>query len=82
MAIAILPVLKVGGMQLFRMESSDQSAEKAMPRAAQIASTIGVIYLFLTMVWAGGFSRSWKLGGVPVPEMGRRGSVRALDGWK
>ena len=22
------------------------------------------------------------MGGVPVPEMGRRGSVRALDGWK
>ncbi|MEQ9557856.1 MAG: TrkH family potassium uptake protein [Rhodospirillales bacterium] len=55
MAIAILPMLKVGGMQLFRMESSDQSTEKALPRAAQIASTIGVIYLFLTIVWAGAF---------------------------
>ena len=55
MAIAILPMLKVGGMQLFRMESTDQSTEKAMPRVAQIASTIGVIYLFLTMVWAGAF---------------------------
>ncbi len=55
MAIAILPMLKVGGMQLFRMESSDQSSEKAMPRAAQIASTIGVIYLVLTMIWSGAF---------------------------
>ena len=54
MAIAVLPMLKVGGMQLFRMESSDQS-EKALPRAAQIASTIGVIYLALTAVWAGAF---------------------------
>ncbi|MEK9678988.1 MAG: potassium transporter TrkG, partial [Rhodospirillaceae bacterium] len=36
MALAILPVLRVGGMQLFRMESSDPS-EKAMPRAAQVA---------------------------------------------
>ena len=35
-----------------------------------------------TLVGAGGFSRSWKMGGVPVPEMGRRGSVRALDGWQ
>ena len=33
-----------------------------------------------TLVWAGGFSRSWKMGGVPVAEMGRRGSVQALDG--
>lgn len=51
MAIAVLPMLRVGGMQLFRMESSDQS-EKALPRAAQIATAIGVIYLVLTAVWA------------------------------
>lgn len=54
MAIAILPLLRVGGMQLFRMESSDQS-EKALPRAAQIASAIGVIYVVLTGVWAFGY---------------------------
>jgi len=52
MGIAVLPMLQVGGMQLFRMESSDQS-DKAMPRAAQIASAIGVIYFLLTMLWAG-----------------------------
>ncbi len=51
MGIAVLPMLQVGGMQLFRMESSDQS-EKAMPRAAQIASAIGVIYVGLTGIWA------------------------------
>lgn len=51
MAIAILPMLRVGGMQLFRMESSDRS-EKALPRAAQVASAIGVIYLLLTGIWA------------------------------
>jgi trk system potassium uptake protein len=54
MAIAILPLLRVGGMQLFRMESSDQS-EKALPRAAQIASAIGVIYTLLTGIWAFGY---------------------------
>ncbi len=52
MGIAVLPMLQVGGMQLFRMESSDQS-DKAMPRAAQIASAIGVIYLLLTLLWTG-----------------------------
>ncbi len=51
MAIAVFPLLRVGGMQLFRMESSDQ-AEKAMPRAAQVAGAIGIIYLVLTAVWA------------------------------
>jgi len=54
MAIAILPLLRVGGMQLFRMESSDQS-EKALPRAAQIASAIGGIYALLTGIWAIGY---------------------------
>ena len=52
MALAVLPLLRVGGMQLFRMESSDQS-EKAMPRAAQVAAAIGIIYLVLTMICAG-----------------------------
>ena len=54
MAIAVLPILKVGGMQLFRMESSDQS-EKALPRTAQVASAIGVIYLLLTVACAGAY---------------------------
>lgn len=46
MAISILPLLKVGGMQLFRLESSEK--EKALPRAAKLASGITYIYLFLT----------------------------------
>ena len=54
MAIAILPLLRVGGMQLFRMESSDQS-EKALPRAAQVASAIGGIYFAVTAIWAFGY---------------------------
>jgi len=54
MAIAVLPMLKVGGMQLFRMESSDQS-EKALPQAAQVATAIGVIYLFLSGACAGAY---------------------------
>ena len=59
MAIAILPMLKIGGMQLFRMESSDHS-EKVMPRVTQVASGIGFVYLALTAIcavalWAVGF---------------------------
>jgi trk system potassium uptake protein TrkH len=46
-AIAILPVLGVGGMQLFRTESSDRS-EKVMPRAREIATAIVLIYISLT----------------------------------
>ena len=46
-AMAVWPMLGVGGMQLFRMESSDTS-EKMLPRAAEIATAISVIYLILT----------------------------------
>src|ERR671919_495269 len=51
MGVAILPILRVGGMQLVRAESSDLS-EKILPRAAQVASAIGMIYLALTLVCA------------------------------
>lgn len=59
-AIAILPALGVGGMQLFRTESSDRS-RKAMPRVRQIATTIGMVYLGLTVLavavyWLAGMS--------------------------
>ncbi len=50
MALSVLPFLKVGGMQLFRTESSE--SEKALPRASSLASSIGLIYLFLTIVCA------------------------------
>jgi trk system potassium uptake protein TrkH len=51
MALAVMPLLRVGGMQLFRMESSDLS-EKALPRAAQVAAAITAIYVILTIIWA------------------------------
>ncbi|MGH6906094.1 MAG: TrkH family potassium uptake protein [Geminicoccaceae bacterium] len=51
MGVAILPMLRVGGMQLVRTESSDLS-EKILPRAAQVASAIGLIYLGLTVLCA------------------------------
>lgn len=46
-ALAVLPMLQIGGMQLFRTESSDTS-DKVLPRITEIASSIGLIYLFLT----------------------------------
>lgn len=51
MAVAVLPLLQVGGMQLFRMESSDTS-DKVMPRAAQIVTGISVVYVVLTLICA------------------------------
>lgn len=50
-AIAVLPMLKIGGMQLFRTESSDKS-DKILPRAKQISGAIAIIYIILTMICA------------------------------
>lgn len=58
MAVAVLPMLRIGGMQLFRAESSDTS-EKILPRVTQIVGAIGIVYLtlsalcFLSLVAAG-----------------------------
>jgi trk system potassium uptake protein TrkH len=48
-AMVFLPELRVGGMQIFRSEAFDTGG-KVLPRAAQIASRISVIYLVLTVV--------------------------------
>ena len=48
MAITILPLLKVGGMQLFKMEGSD-STEKILPRAVEVAAIIISTYIILTL---------------------------------
>ena len=51
MAITVLPLLKVGGMQLFRVESSDRP-EKILPRTSQVAVIIISTYLILTIFCA------------------------------
>ncbi len=48
MALSILPLLKVGGMQLFKTESSEN--EKALPRARKFATMICLIYLAMTFL--------------------------------
>ncbi len=45
--MVFLPELRVGGMQIFRIESFETEG-KILPRAAQIAARISVIYILLT----------------------------------
>ncbi len=59
MAVAVLPMLQVGGMQLFRLDSSD-NAEKILPRAIQIAGSLIIIYLIITVLCA----LSYNIGGM------------------
>ena len=51
MAITILPLLKVGGMQLFKMEGPD-STEKILPRTIEVAAIIISTYVILTIFCA------------------------------
>lgn len=58
MAVAILPLLRIGGMRLFQTESSDRS-EKVMPRSHMVAKFIVLVYVGFTVLgtvafwWAG-----------------------------
>lgn len=58
LAIILLPVLNVGGMQILR-NADFATLDKVMPRAKSIALSIGGVYLVLTLgcmlgfVWAG-----------------------------
>ena len=49
MAVAILPMLNVGGMRLFQTESSDWS-DKSAPRTKYVAKYIVSVYLSLTLL--------------------------------
>ncbi|WP_339453777.1 TrkH family potassium uptake protein [Pseudomonas sp. EA_5y_Pfl2_R50] len=60
MAVAILPLLRVGGMRLFQTESSDWS-EKVTPRSHMAAKYILLLYLGLTgigtlLLWVAGMT--------------------------
>jgi trk/ktr system potassium uptake protein len=54
MSIAVMPYLRVGGMQLFRLESSDRS-EKIISRPEQLSLAIGGAYVGLTVLCALGY---------------------------
>ncbi len=61
MAVAVLPALNIGGMQIFRLETS-RADEHLTPRLARLAAGLLAIYAGLTLLltlllWAAGLSR-------------------------
>ena len=54
MAITLMPIMNVGGMQLFKVTSND-SSEKIMPKSKEIAIRLILIYLFLTFLCAASY---------------------------
>ena len=60
MAVAILPMLRIGGMRLFQTESSDRS-DKVMPRSHMVAKYMAVAYFGISVLgclafWLAGMS--------------------------
>ena len=51
MAITLMPIMNVGGMQLFKISSND-SSEKVLPKSKEIAVRMIYIYSALTMMCA------------------------------
>jgi trk system potassium uptake protein TrkH len=51
MAITLMPIMNVGGMQLFKISNND-SSEKILPKSKEIALRLIYIYLILTSLCA------------------------------
>jgi trk system potassium uptake protein TrkH len=62
LAVAILPMLKIGGMQLFRAETTGPTKDsKLTPRIAETARALWMVYVGVTVLctmayWIGGMS--------------------------
>ncbi|MFC1557852.1 TrkH family potassium uptake protein [candidate division KSB1 bacterium] len=50
MSIAILPILGVGGMQLFKAEVPGPTHDKLTPRVGQVAKILWGVYVFLSAI--------------------------------
>lgn len=61
LAVAILPLLGVGGMQLFRAEAPGPQTDRLTPRIAQTAKLLWGVYILLSflemlLLWLGGMT--------------------------
>jgi trk system potassium uptake protein TrkH len=54
MAVAVLPMLQIGGMQVFKAEAFD-TPEKILPRATQISGAMTLIFLTFTLICAAAY---------------------------
>ena len=61
MAITLMPIMNVGGMQLFKISNND-SSEKILPKSKEIATKLIFIYLSLTIMC----SLSYKILGMNI----------------
>ena len=79
LAVAILPMLGIGGMQLYRAETPGPVKENRLtPRIAETAKALWYIYLSLTIACALGY---WLAGMTPFDAIGHSFSTVAIGGF-
>lgn len=79
LAVAIIPLLGVGGMQLFRAETpGPMKDEKLTPRIAHTARTLWLIYVGLTVACALAF---WLAGMTPFDAIGHSFTAISTGGF-
>jgi trk system potassium uptake protein TrkH len=79
LAVAVLPLLGIGGMQLYQAEASSIAQyDKMTPRIAQTARALWVIYFMLTLFCALGY---WAAGMQVFDAIGRAFSTVATGGF-
>jgi trk system potassium uptake protein TrkH len=77
MAVAILPLLRIGGMRLFQTESSDRS-DKLMPRSHRVAQYIVMVYVGISALGALAF---WLAGMSPFDAINHAMSAISTGGF-
>lgn len=79
LAVAVLPMLGVGGMQLYRAETPGPVKDSKMtPRIAETAKALWYIYLALTLACALAY---WLAGMTPFDAIGHSFSTIAIGGF-
>ncbi len=76
MSLAVLPILQVGGMQLFRVEAF--AAEQVLPRAAEIGAGVAIVYVVLTAL---GAIALWAVGMTPFDAVAHAMSAISTGGF-
>lgn len=79
LAIAVLPVLGVGGSQLYRVETPGPlKDEKLTPRLSQTARNLWLIYVLLTFICAASY---WQAGMLPLDALEHSFSTISTGGF-
>ena len=79
LAVAVLPMLRIGGMQLYRAETPGPMKDsKLTPRITETAKALWILYVVLTVICACAY---WLAGMGPFDAVGHAFSTIAIGGF-